>query len=88
MTLLVDATVLGAASSAGFGLTWMRIPGQVKQWCLDHPLLTDIVATFLTYELLGGTLTALIAAGFVSVFVSVLLYALNFRDRHRAQKTG
>jgi hypothetical protein len=88
MTLLVDATVLGAASSVGFGLTWTRIPGPVKQWCLDHPLLTDIVATFLTYELLGGTLTALIAAGFVSVFISVLLYTLIFRDKRRVQKTG
>jgi hypothetical protein len=82
MTLLVEATVLGAASTAGFGLTWTRIPEQIRQWCVDHPLLTDVVATYLTYELLGGTLTALIAAGFVSVFVSVVLYLASRRRRN------
>jgi len=86
--MLLEATVLGAASSAGFGLTWTRIPGHVKQYCLDHPLLTDIVATFLTYELLGGTLTALVAAGFVSVLVSALLYYCNFRDKRKARSEG
>ena len=81
--MLVEATVLGVASTAGFGLTWTRIPVQVKQFCLEHPLLTDVIATWLTYELLGGTLTALVAAGFVSVFVSVILYLVNARDRRR-----
>lgn len=79
--MLVEATVLGAASTAGFGLTWTRIPGQIRQWCVDHPLLTDIVATFLTYELLGGTLVALLAAGFVSVFVSIILYFAGYRRK-------
>lgn len=81
--MLVEATVLGVASTAGFGLTWTRIPAQVKRFCLEHPLLTDVIATWLTYELLGGTLTALVAAGFVSVFVSVILYLVNARDRRR-----
>ena len=82
--MLVEATVLGAASTAGFGLTWTRIPEQVRQWCVDHPLLTDVVATFLTYELLlvgTGTTTALIAAGFVSVFVSAILYIASHRRK-------
>ncbi len=84
--MLVEATVLGVASTAGFGLTWTRIPAQVKQFCLEHPLLTDVIATWLMYELLGGTLTALVAAGFVSVFVSVILYLVNARDRRRASR--
>lgn len=84
--MLIEATVLGAASSAGFGLTWTRVPAQVKEFCLEHPLLTDIIATWLTYELLGGTLTALVAAGFVSVFVSIILYLCNARDRRRNLK--
>ncbi len=84
--MLVEATVLGVASTAGFGLTWTRIPVRVKQFCLEHPLLTDVIATWLTYELLGGTLTALVAAGFVSVFVSVILYLVNARDRRRASR--
>ncbi len=87
--MLQEALVLSAASAAGFGLTWTRIPGQIKQYCLDHPLLTDVVLTFLTYELLlagVGTTTALIAAGFVSVFVSAMLYTLNYRDKRRLRK--
>ncbi len=84
--MLVEATVLGAASTAGFGLTWTRIPAQAKQFCLDHPLLTDVIATWLTYELLGGTLTALMAAGFVSIVVSVILYLLNHLNRRKSLK--
>lgn len=84
--MLVEATVLGAASTAGFGLTWTRIPEQIKQFCIEHPLLTDIVATALTYELLGGTLVALLAAGFVSVFLSVVLYLANFRMKRKSEK--
>lgn len=84
--MIVEAAILGSASAAGFGLTYTRVPEQVKEFCLRHPLLTDVVATYLTYELLGGTLTALLAAGFVSVFVSILLYLLNYRDRRRAAK--
>jgi TRAP-type C4-dicarboxylate transport system permease large subunit len=81
--MLLEASVLGAASAAGFGLTWTRIPQQIRQFCLTHPLWTDIIATYLTYELLGGTLTALVAAGFVSVLVSVLLYCFSYRDRKK-----
>ena len=76
--MIVEAAILGSASAAGFGLTYTRVPDQVKEFCLRHPLLTDVVATYLTYEIL--------AAGLVSVLVSILLYLLNYRDRRRAAK--
>ena len=84
--MILEATLLGTASTAGFGLTFNRLPSAVKQWLKDHPLLTDAVLTYLTYDVLGQTLTALMAAGFVSVFVSVLLYYLNYRDRKKEER--
>ena len=81
--MFLEAAILGGGSAAGFGLTYTRLPTAFKEFCLKHPLLTDVLATCLTYEILGGTLTALMAAGFVSVLVSVLLYVLNYRDKRR-----
>ena len=84
--MITEAAILGSASAVGFGLTYTRVPDWVKEFCLKHPLMTDVVATYLTYEILGGTLTALMAAGLVSVLVSILLYLLNYRDRRKAAK--
>jgi len=84
--MITEAAILGSASAVGFGLTYTRVPDWVKEFCLKHPLMTDVVATYLTYEILGGTLTALMAAGIVSVLVSILLYLLNYRDRRKAAK--
>ena len=86
--MILEAAILGSGSAAGFGLTYSRLPEAFRDFCLKHPLLTDVVATFLTYELLGGTLTALMAAGFVSVLVSVLLYVLNYRERRIEAKAA
>lgn len=86
--MITEAAILGGASAAGFGLTYTRLPTAFKEFCLKHPLLTDLLATWVTYEILGGTLTALMAAGFVSVLVSILLYVLNYRDKRKTAKAA
>ena len=44
---------------------------------IQHSLLTDVVACVLTYMLFGGTLTALFAAAFTGIIISILLALLN-----------
>jgi len=86
--VILEAAILGSGSAAGFGLTYTRLPVAFKDFCLRHPLLTDLIATYATYEILGGTLTALMAAGFVSVLVSVLLYVFNHWDKRQKTKAA
>jgi len=86
--VILEAAILGSGSAAGFGLTYTRLPAAFKDFCLRHPLLTDVIATYMTYEILGGTLTALMAAGFVSVLVSVLLYVFNHWDKRQRTKAA
>lgn len=80
MTVVTEGAILGAASAAGFGLTYTRLPEAAQQFIQDHPLLSDVALTAATYHVLGGTLTALMAAGFVSIFISLLLFAPKARD--------
>ena len=44
---------------------------------VKHSLLTDTAACVLTYVLFGGTVTALFAAAFVGIIVSLMLAILN-----------
>jgi len=90
--MIIEAGILGGLSAVGFGATFTRLPQKAKKFILDHPLVTDIVATGMTYKVLGGTLTALTAAGFMSVGVSAVLFipglmaARKLRKKKRAAK--
>jgi hypothetical protein len=72
--VILEGAILGGFSAAGFGLTYTRLPEPVKKFVTDHPLMTDIALTTATYHVLGGTLTALFAAGFMSILISLLLF--------------
>jgi hypothetical protein len=81
MEVVIEGVILGTLSAAGFGLTYTRLPKAAQDFVKNHPLLSDVALTAATYHLLGGTLTALMAAGMVSVFVSMLLFMPKARSR-------
>jgi len=65
------------------------LPAKAKEFITRHPLLTDAVATWSTFKILGSTLTALTAAGIMSVGISGVLFlpALSGKIRRwRAEK--
>lgn len=84
--MLTTGIVLGLLSLAGFTLTYTRLPKQARDFCLRHPLLTDVGCTWATYEILKGTATALIAAGTVSTGLSLLLFGGTLWANRRAKK--
>jgi len=85
--MIIEAGVLGGLSAVGFGATFTRLPKKAKKFILDHPLVTDIVATGMTYKVLGGTLTALTAAGFMSVGVSAVLFVPGILAARKIRKS-
>gem|GEM_PF-9718 len=55
---LLEAGVLGRLSALGFLGTYTRLPAKAKEFITRDPRLTYAVATWSTYKVLGGTLTA------------------------------
>ena len=72
--MITSAISLAVLSTAGFVVVYKKLPRKIRRWISRHGLLADISALFLTYMLLGGTLTALMASALVGLFTSALLY--------------
>lgn len=75
--MLSSGLALAVLTSTGFYLIYTKLPGWAKKWMIKHSLLTDVVACVLTYVLFGGTVTALFAAAFVGIIISLMLAILN-----------
>jgi hypothetical protein len=75
--MLTTGFALAVITSTGFYVIYTKLPSWIKGWMLKHSLITDVVACVFTYALFGGTVTALFAAAFVGLFVSMLLALLN-----------
>jgi len=73
--LILNGLTLGILTTVAFYALYMRFPDWAKRFFIKYRLLTDIVATILTYWLFAGTVTALFAAAWVCLLVEVLLYA-------------
>ena len=75
--MLSSALTLAILTTAGFYVAYSKLPRRVRRWIENHSLLTDTLCLLLTYMLLGGTLTALVAAAMVGLMTSALLYIAN-----------
>jgi len=72
--VITNALVLSILTIVAFGLIYVKLPHWVRYWIRRHTLITDGLAMILTYNLLGRTLTALIASAITGIAVSALLY--------------
>lgn len=75
--MISNAFALAAVSTVGFIIIYKKLPRKVRRYFEKFSLLTDLMAAVAVYALLGGTLTALMAGGFVCLFVSILLHIAN-----------
>jgi hypothetical protein len=78
--MFIDALLLASLTTAGFMFVYKKLPRGVRKFLEKHALLTDAVALLLTYGLLGGTLTALMAGALVGIFTSIMLYIAEHPD--------
>lgn len=87
--MIVDAFILASVTGAGFYLIWTQLPIRIKAWLMNHKLFTRICCAIGTYTLLGGTLTALFAAGFLDLMVGTILNILNDPEANKnLQRVG
>jgi len=71
--LLTTALTLSILTTGGFIAIYLKLPKNLKTAIKKYPLATDIATLSMAYVLLGGTLTALIAASMSGLLVSILL---------------
>ena len=72
--MLVTAMTLALLTTIGFLAIYLKLPRNIRKFILKHALITDISTLLGIYILLGGTLTALLAAAMCGLSVSLLLY--------------
>lgn len=61
-------------------MVYKKLPLRIRKWIEEHALLADACALFLTYLLLGGTLTALTAGAMVGIITSGLLHVSQHKE--------
>jgi len=71
--MIFNAIVLAVVTFIGMMLIYIKLPNFVKKIMLKGDILTDLGCAALTYTFLGGTATAIIAAGLVGIMVSMSL---------------
>lgn len=76
-----NAVALAILTTTGWVMLYCKLPKGVKKFLLKHHLLTDAGCLLLTYYVLGGTLTALIASAICDIMISALIHmARNEQD--------
>lgn len=75
--MIIEALVLATITGVGGYYLYRKLPKVIQRFLLRHPLLTDLTAAIITYSLLGQTILALLAAGFIGLVVSILLALLS-----------
>jgi len=80
--MLSNALALSLLSTGGVYLIYKKLPAKVRNFLEKHSLFTDAISFILTYMILGGTLTALIAAAMMGVMVSAMLHVVTNKDKY------
>ncbi len=75
--MLDNAITLAVLTTAGFWAIYKKMPPNIRSWVTKHSIIMDILAMLITYWVLGGTVTALIAGALVNIFISVMLHVAN-----------
>lgn len=72
--MILEAAVMGGATSAGLYFIYKQLPERVKDWMADHPLIFDAAFTYVTWVIHYGTATGVLAAAFAGILGHCLMY--------------
>lgn len=75
--MLSTAIALAVVTTGSVFIIYDKLPKRVKKFIVKHSLMSDILAFIAVYFILGGTLTALLAAAIMGVFISIMLHVAN-----------
>lgn len=81
--MMGNAVSLALLTAIGGYIVYKKLPPRARHLITKYHFLTDMFALIGVYTLFGGTVTALIAGGIVSIIVSALLYMANHPDDYQ-----
>jgi hypothetical protein len=84
--MILDSLLLAAITGTGMYFIFRALPLKVRLFLHNHMLATRLACAILTYTLLGGSLTALFAAAWLDLFVSILMEL--YRNPESAEAMG
>jgi hypothetical protein len=77
------ALTLAILTTGGFLAIFYKLPMKLRKLIVKYPLVTDITTLGIAYLILGGTLTALMAAAMSGLLVSILLFFAKNQERYK-----
>ena len=80
--MIGTALTLSIVTTGGFLAIFYKLPVRLRKLIVKHPLATDITTLGMAYLILGGTLTALMAAAMSGLFISILLFLAKNQGKH------
>ena len=86
--MLMNALLLCSLKAGGMIAIYSKLPKRVQKFMKEHALAMDITVGILTYWILGGTLTALIAGGELCMIASVLLHIAGNPEKYAGIISG
>ena len=86
-SIVVVASILALFTMVAIALLSVKLPLFLRRAMVTHDLAADGIITVSTYILLGGTLTALMAAAMVGCLSSAILMVLKEYDTEIAKET-
>jgi hypothetical protein len=84
--LVANALILAVTTTTGIILIAYKLPRAMQKALVKHGLFTDMAAAVGTYYVLGASVTSLMAAAFVGVFTSVILWVAKPVFEEEAEK--
>lgn len=72
--LVANAVILAVTTTAGLIFILKKLPTKIKTTLIKLGFFSDVMAAVGTYYILGQSVTSLLAAGFVGIMVSMLIW--------------
>ena len=82
--MVLNSLLLAAITGTGLFLIFNKLPLKMRLWLHNHMLVTRFGCAVLTYTVLGGSVTALFAAAWLDLFVSVVMHLYSKPETHTA----
>lgn len=71
--MITNAIWLSLLTFVGFIVVFNKSPRMIRSFIWKHTLLADITAMAITYVVLGGSVTGMMSAALIGIFVSTAL---------------
>lgn len=78
--MISTALFLAVLVTAGFVILFYKLPVSIRRFLSGWYILLDVIICWIVFTTMGFALIGLMAAGFISLFVSIYLYFYKYHS--------